>query len=848
MTSRKTSHKTRWTVRAADRIAAACITVGGISTILAVSGVLLFLASVVAPLFLPGKASPTGHASTELSAQVIHLGVDEYRVVGWSFSRDGRLRGFRADTGDTLSAVTLARADSLAASAYDVESRTLAVALDDGSIRFFAIDFSTDFPSADELPARAASLAAGQVEVVDGAVIQRTPEGALRRQRMEAVERASLPAGTSSRVRAIDHIAVGAGFEMVALTGDDSLVIARVEKEENEFTGEVSLSVHRRATRAPAAAARVVLAEAGGVVYVIDTHGRATVVDSRSPGGDVLVSTDLAGAGTVSAVSALLGRTTLVVGDDSGRIAIFFRHKASSGDANTGSEIALPRTFPGDGAAVSSIAASPRERLFIVGYENGRVRVFQATSGKRVIDVVVGDGSRVEAVAFAPKTNGFVASSGGRLYGYDLDVRHPEATLSSLFTPVWYESYPGPAHVWQSSSGTDDFEAKLGLWPLVFGTLKATFYSMLFGVPLALLAAIYTSEFVSPSARPRLKTLIESMASLPSVVLGFLAALVFAPFVQRAVPAVMVGFVVIPGALLTLAYAWQTLPPQTSRRLARFRLPIVVAVLPACIGISAVLGSWAEHALFAGDLMAWLNGGVGGGFGGWVLLLLPVSAAVAIFAVGRLTGRRIREAALRSSRNRVAWLDFARYGTGVLVTLVLALAAAAVLTVLHVDPRGGLVSTYVQRNALVVGFVMGFAIIPIIYTIAEDALTAVPAHLRAASLGAGATPWQTAIRIVLPTAMSGLFSAVMIGLGRAVGETMIVLMAAGNTPVLDMNVFSGFRTLSANIAVELPEAVRDSTHYRTLFLAAFLLFSMTFLVNTVAEIVRIRFRRRSAQI
>jgi len=127
-------------------------------------------------------------------------------------------------------------------------------------------------------------------------------------------------------------------------------------------------------------------------------------------------------------------------------------------------------------------------------------------------------------------------------------------------------------------------------------------------------------------------------------------------------------------------------------------------------------------------------------------------------------------------------------------------------------------------------------------------LSAVPDHLRAASLGSGATQWQTAVRIVLPTAMSGLFSAVMIGLGRAVGETMIVLMAAGNTPLLEMNIFNGFRTLSANIAVELPEAVRDSTHYRTLFLAALILFAMTFIVNTIAEVVRLRFRRRSAQI
>ena len=104
------------------------------------------------------------------------------------------------------------------------------------------------------------------------------------------------------------------------------------------------------------------------------------------------------------------------------------------------------------------------------------------------------------------------------------------------------------------------------------------------------------------------------------------------------------------------------------------------------------------------------------------------------------------------------------------------------------------------------------------------------------------------MNVILPTAMSGLFSALMIGLGRAVGETMVVLMAAGNTPVLEWNVFNGFRTLSANIAVELPEAVRNSTHYRTLFLSALVLFVMTFVINTFAEIVRIRFRRRAREL
>ncbi|MBM3566038.1 MAG: ABC transporter permease subunit, partial [Alphaproteobacteria bacterium] len=145
-------------------------------------------------------------------------------------------------------------------------------------------------------------------------------------------------------------------------------------------------------------------------------------------------------------------------------------------------------------------------------------------------------------------------------------------------------------------------------------------------------------------------------------------------------------------------------------------------------------------------------------------------------------------------------------------------------------------------------FTMGFAVIPIIYTIAEDALNSVPEHLRAASLACGATPWQTATRVILPTAVSGVFAAIMVGMGRAVGETMIVVMAAGNTPILDPNIFNGLRALSANIAVELPEAVRDGTLYRTLFLAAIALFVMTFVVNTLAEAVRLRFRKRTAQL
>jgi phosphate transport system permease protein len=151
---------------------------------------------------------------------------------------------------------------------------------------------------------------------------------------------------------------------------------------------------------------------------------------------------------------------------------------------------------------------------------------------------------------------------------------------------------------------------------------------------------------------------------------------------------------------------------------------------------------------------------------------------------------------------------------------------------------------YEQRNSLVVGIAMGFAVTPTIFSIAEDAIFSVPKSLTSGSLALGATPWQTLVGVVLLTASPGIFSAVMIGLGRAVGETMIVLMATGNTAVMDFSLFTGFRTLSANIGVEMPEAGVGETHYRLLFLSALVLFAFTFVVNTAAELVRQRLREK----
>jgi len=300
---------------------------------------------------------------------------------------------------------------------------------------------------------------------------------------------------------------------------------------------------------------------------------------------------------------------------------------------------------------------------------------------------------------------------------------------------------------------------------------------------------------------------------------------------------------------MAAAYLWQMIPLRVALRIQGFPkfLATVLVVLLAIYG-AVKLGDSFEAVFFMGDFKAWVNGDVGGPEPMLFLLALPLCFLAVSLLVSRFYGRSFGLLLRGLSQFSAALLEIGRWVATVVVAGVCSLGIAKALGLMGVDMRGTFVDTYVQRNTLIVGFAMGFAVIPIIYTIAEDALNAVPEHLRAASLGCGATPWQTAIYVVLPTAISGVFSAIMIGMGRAVGETMIVVMATGNTPIIDMNIFNGLRALSATIAVELPEAVKGGTLYRILFLSGLVLFAMTFVINTVAEIIRLRFRKRAMQL
>ncbi len=501
----------------------------------------------------------------------------------------------------------------------------------------------------------------------------------------------------------------------------------------------------------------------------------------------------------------------------------------------------------GNSESIQSFGISERTRLVTVGYANGTFEVFHVTTDQLIIGRKAFEGKPIDFIVIAPKDDGIIAVSGNKMWVAEFERGHPETTWQSLFDEVWYEGYEEPEAMWQSSFAGVGPEMKLGLWPLVFGTLKATVYCMLIGAPLALLAAIYTSEFSHPRAKATIKPVVEMMASLPSVVLGFMAALVFAPFVETWLPHVLAGFLMMGFVFVLTSFLWHLLPSVQALILQRYRFVYCLVLIPIGIFLSYLAGPILEEVSFAGNTTLWLDGQIGTGTGAWMILLLPISLTIVAFVWMTMVNSWMRRNSSGWSRGQFALINLVKFGLGTLAVFGLSWLISSALTSMGFDPRGSYIDTYVQRNALVVGFAMGFAVIPIIYTIAEDALSTVPMHLRSASLGAGATPWQTTIRIVVPTAMSGLFSALMIGLGRAVGETMIVLMAAGNTPVMEWNMFNGFRTLAANIAVELPEAVQYSTHYRVLFLAALLLFGMTFVVNTVAELVRLQFRKRAVQ-
>ncbi len=723
-----------------DHLARYGVGVGGVGVIIAITLIFFYLTLVVLPLFKPADMTQVAQYPRpgDTTGETLLLSMEEQGEIARRLDHRGKLVFFAIRDGQSLQQHALAVPAGVQVTAFAQEepsAKVFALGLSDGSALVVKPEYEVSYPDDQRLITPKLSYPLGETPIeLD-------------------------PRGEPIRALAVQH--GEEGITLVAAT-DEQLLIAAFEAEESLFEDEVSYEQSGASLDLPPGELRQLLLDGEQrLLYAVTADGKVhayDVSDKEEP--QWLESVQLARGKDLGQVRFQTGTISLLVPTRDGVVSQWFPVR----DANNDIHLREIRQFDlGDAPLI--LAPEHARKAFVAADAQGRVSLVHTTAERIVLQQRLGQQGFVQA-AISPRANKLLLETrDGRIHVLDVENKHPEISWSSLWGKVWYENYPEPAHIWQSSSASNDFEPKFSLTPLSFGTLKAAFYAMLLAMPLAILGAIFTAYFMAPKLRQTVKPTIEIMEALPTVILGFLAGLWLAPFLEAHLPGVFSLLVILPLGILLFAFLWTRLPGSVRHRIPEgwqplLLVPAVLLLSWFAIAVSPLL----ETALFEGNMPLWLHERLG--------------------------------------------IDFD------------------------------------QRNSIVVGLAMGFAVIPTIFSIAEDAIFNVPRHLTTGSLALGATPWQTFTRVVLLTASPGIFSAVMIGLGRAVGETMIVLMATGNTPVMDFSIFQGMRTLSANIAVEMPESEVGSTHYRVLFLAALVLFAFTFLFNTLAELVRQRLRRK----
>jgi phosphate transport system permease protein len=721
-----------------DGLARRLVGVGGIAVLGSLLLIFVYLLIEVLPLFAGAQADPrTQFAMPGDREATLHLALEEQSEIGLRVSASSEVTFFDLATGAVREQLRLPIGERTVVSGASVGGDDIAAALSDGSVLLFKQSYAVSYPDDKRVIDPAIEYPQGETPLP---FMSEAPQGLVVRKDGDRILFAAKDAQQRIQLRSIEVTTSLLGE--TTLTPGASQVLEPTVKPDQLLVNPLM-----------------------DWLYVIDkAQGRLAMYRLRDAQPPELASTESTGA-AITQARFLAGGISVVTADAAGRITQWFpaRHAETTPDGDAIWYLARVRELEAPAGEVTALAAEHRRRGFAVGTSAGKVALYHATAERKLIEFQALD-APVVRLAFDPRANTLLAlGADGTLKSFALHNEYPEISWSSLWSPVWYESYDEPRYLWQSSAATSDFEPKFSLSPLTLGTIKGAFYAMIFAVPLAVLGAIFTANFMAPRMRQVVKPTVEVMQALPTVVLGFLAGLWLAPFVEANLPGVFLTLILLPLSIPLAGYAWVRLPAPVRQRVpagweAVLLVPVVLCVVWLCFALAKPV----EVLAFGGNMQAWMDQTLGIG--------------------------------------------------------------------------------YDQRNCLVVGIAMGVAVIPGIFSIAEDAIFSVPKQLTLGSLALGATPWQTLIGVVLPTASPGIFSGVMIGLGRAVGETMIVLMATGNTAVMDFSLFSGMRTLSANVAVEMPESEVGSTHFRLLFLAGLVLFVFTFAINTVAELVRQRLR------
>lgn len=726
-----------------DKIAEFLIRAGGMLVIVAVVWILVMIARVAMPLFYSPEADLAASFSLQpqfKESRILCIGIGESQKKLFVLDEDGVFHFIDAQTGNVTESVKSPEIPAGAAKLASVEASgksSYNLLWDTGAVTSAKVVF-TPVRNPDGSTVVTHELASGDV---------------------------SFPAnGTAFKTMARMNEDQG-GIRVDQISPKNFQITWLNVEKDIQGNEKRTTSVARISEEIRGLATTAILDSKGHYFYMGTDSGNLLRFDLSEPGSarlleNVSLNSDKS---PVTALNLVMGDITVVAGDGKGRQSAWFPVTAAG--AGEDKRLARIHQLTTHKGAVTSIFASPRDKTVVSSDEQGAIHVDHVTSERNLL--VLKSDKKITRLALSARGNTLCAlDEAGNVKIWKLDIPHPDVSLGTLFGKVWYEGYDKPEYVWQSSAANDDFEPKMSLVPLIFGTLKATVFAMLFAVPLALLGALYTSQFMSPGLKGRIKPAVEIMAAIPSVVVGFLAGLWLAPLIDKSIFSFFLSLAGIPLLLLATILLLKLVKPSSplERAIRGKEFLILIPVVIVSIWLSHMAGAMIEAQLFAGDFKQWLFSTLG-----------------------------IR---------------------------------------------------YDQRNTLIIGIALGFAVIPIIFTIAEDALSNVPRNLSAASLALGASRWQTAWRVVLPSALPGVFSAVMIGFGRAVGETMIVLMATGNTPIISWSAFNGLRSLAANIAVEIPEAPLHSSLYRVLFLSAVLLFIFTFIINSAAEALRQRFRKK----
>lgn len=726
-----------------DRLARWAVSIGGMAVLGAITLIFFYLAYVVMPMFQGASLEsrdPVQAQWLKEKAAPLLLTVEEQNKMGMRLDQSGLVQFFDAKSMQPLTAVQLPLPENvqIVSIAHDQPgTNRVGLGLSNGQVLIFQHRYKLSYPN--------------DVQTITPAV--EFPFG-------------ESPIALDPQGRTLDRIGLNlnGGTLMLAGSTGTELHVLSLGREENLMTGEITVSEERVVLPQISEPVKALIIDPRHMwMYVVNGRATADVFDlrSKSLNGRYKLLED--GKLEVSNATSLLGGVSLMIGDTGGGISQWFMVRQDDGKAS----LTSIRSFQLADSPITQILPEERRKGFFALDTEGNLGIFHSTAHRTLLVEPIADGQAV--VAVSPRANRVLVEHDGELQRFIIDNPHPEISFSAMWGKVWYENYDAPDYVWQSTAANTDNEPKLSLAPLAFGTLKAAFYAMLLATPLAIAAAVSTAYFMAPAMRRKVKPVIELMAALPTVILGFFAGLFLAPYVEGHLPGIFSLLIFTPIGIFLAALLWSRLPESIRLRVpegweAALLIPVILLVGYVSLALSGHLESW----LFDGNMRQWLTNDLG----------IPFD----------------------------------------------------------------------QRNALIVGLAMGFAVIPSIYSIAEDAIFSVPKSLTFGSLALGATPWQTLTRVVILTASPGIFSAVMIGMGRAVGETMIVLMATGNTAIMDMNIFEGLRTLAANVAVEMPESQVGGTHYRMLFLSALVLLAFTFVMNTLAELVRQRLRVKYASL